>query len=146
MTNNNETLAGTARANGADVRKAFDTVRKCIVIFGVVGAIVVATLMVIAVTHGSVSTFMWVRAALLLAITPLFSRMVAHAAKRQRKAYERLRTVTLILPIAIIVVDVIPGVCPIWYAAMQAVSAVPLIAIAVITRRGALRAAFPKDA
>jgi hypothetical protein len=57
-----------------------------------------------------------------------------------------LRVVTAVLPIAIVVVDLIPGVCPGWYAAMQAASAVPLVAVAVIARRRAPRTAFPEGA
>lgn len=50
-----------------------------------------------------------------------------------------------ILPIAIIGVDLIPGVCPAWYAAMQAIGALPLIAVAFLTRGRQLRSAFPRQ-
>jgi hypothetical protein len=56
-----------------------------------------------------------------------------------------LGTVAANMPIAIIGVDLIPGVCPAWYAVMQAICALPLIAIAILTRGRQLRAAFPKS-
>ncbi|SDM37163.1 hypothetical protein SAMN05421874_1631, partial [Nonomuraea maritima] len=44
----------------------------------------------------------------------------------------------------VIGVDLIPGVCHLWYAAMQAVCILPIVRVAFITRSPALRAAFPK--
>jgi hypothetical protein len=41
-------------------------------------------------------------------------------------------------------VDLIPGVCPPWYAVMQVVCMLPIIRVAFITRGSALRVAFPK--
>jgi hypothetical protein len=120
---------------------AIDTVKKCTVIFGVASAIVLATVAAIALLHGSVSTFMWVRAGILLAATPVLYRLAVRASQGARKSFARLRVVTTVLPVAIVVVDLIPGVCPVWYAGMQAVSAVPLIGIAVVTRRRVVSAA-----
>jgi hypothetical protein len=57
------------------------------------------------------------------------------------RSFDRLETLT-----AIIGVDPIPGICPTWYAVMQAVSTLPLIAVAIITRGRLLRAVFPKPA
>ncbi|RSM63201.1 hypothetical protein DMH03_14425 [Amycolatopsis sp. WAC 01376] len=122
----------------SDVRQSFDQVRKCVLLFGVVSAIVLATVAAVALTGGSVNTFMGVRAVILLLAAPLLHGL---AAREERKSLERLRVVSTILPIAIVGVDLIPGVCPSWYTVMQAVSAVPLIAVAVITRRRVVRAA-----
>ncbi|MEU0632315.1 hypothetical protein [Streptomyces sp. NPDC005989] len=55
-----------------------------------------------------------------------------------------MSAVAVIMPIAIIGVDLIPGVCPPWYAVTQAVCMVPVIRVAFITRGSALRAVFPK--
>jgi hypothetical protein len=46
---------------------------------------------------------------------------------------------------AIIGVDLIPGVCPAWYATMQAICALPLIAVAIMTRSRRLRSVFPSQ-
>lgn len=133
---------GAGRLNNARVRRAFDTVKNCIVIFGVVSAVVLAAVAAIAFIGGWVTTFMWVRAGILLLITPVFYRLTVRASQGVRKNFDRLRLVTTILPVAIVVVDLIPGLCPAWYAGMQALSAVPLVAIAVIVRRHFVNAAF----
>jgi hypothetical protein len=87
---------------------------------------------------------MWVRAVLLPVVAVLIYRMTVSASRGSRRAFERVSALAVIMPIAIIGVDLIPGVCPPWYAVMQAVCMVPIIRVAFITRGSALRAAFPK--
>jgi len=153
MTNTNNQDQPTAsrstidptQSNDARFRRGFDTAKKCIVIFGVVSAIVLGTVVTAAATGGSVSTFMWIRASLLLAITPVLYRLAVRASQAIKPSVDRLRVVTTILPIAIIGVDLIPGVCPVWYASMQAVSALALIPVAVITRRHGVQAAHSNN-
>ncbi|MEV4497750.1 hypothetical protein AB0J84_18915 [Micromonospora arborensis] len=53
--------------------------------------------------------------------------------------------VAVIMPIAIIGVDVIPGVCPPWYAVLQVVCMLPIVRVAFLTRGSGLRAAFPRQ-
>jgi hypothetical protein len=125
----------------ARVARAFDLTKKLIVIYGVAAAILLGTLVVIVIAGGDPTTFMWVRASILLALTPLFSRLATHAGRGRRSSLERLRVLTTVVPVAIIAVDLIPGVCPTWYAAMQAVSALALVPIAFLTRRPEVRAA-----
>lgn len=132
--------------NNAEVQELFETAKKCIVIFGVASAVLLSILVANAVTQSAVSTFMWVRAGIMLALSPVLHSLAVRASRGSRVSLDRLKTVTTILPVAIVVVDLIPGVCPVWYAAMQGCSALPLIAVAVITRRRALRAAFPVTA
>jgi hypothetical protein len=120
---------------------ALATVKKLVVIYAVMGAVVLATMATVVILHGSVSTFMWVRAGILLAVAAALYRWATDASRGAAGSFERLRTVSLILPIAIVAVDAIPGICPTWYATLQAVSALALVAIAVLTRVGALRGA-----
>lgn len=145
MTNTRDTTARTAQLDDPRTREAFDTVRKCVKLYGVIGAITLGTAAVVALIGPEVTTFMWVRSVILLAVAPVIHRMAVRASQGARRDFERLRTLTVVLPIAIIAVDVIPGVCPAWYAGMQAGSALALIGAAVITRGSALRAVFPKN-
>jgi|1186.fasta_scaffold39510_2 hypothetical protein len=138
-----KTEIDTAKLNDSWTQEAFGTVRKCVTLYGMICAIILGTVTVAAFTHHSVSSFMWIRGVILLAIAPLLYRMAVQAAQGVRRSYERLETVTAILPIAVIVVDLIPGVCPTWYAAMQAICVLPLIAVAIMTRNRRLRSVFP---
>ena len=138
-----KTEIDTAKLNDSSTREAFGMVRKCVTLYGMICAIILGTVTVATLTHHSVSSFMWIRGVILLAIAPLLYRMAVQAAQGVRRSYERLETVTAILPIAVIVVDLIPGVCPTWYAAMQAICVLPLIAVAIMTRTRRLRSVFP---
>lgn len=127
------------------VARSFDLSNKLIVIYGVAAALLLGTLVVIVVAGGQPTTFMWVRASILLALTPLLSRFAVRAEQGRMSSWARLRVVTTVLPAAIIAVDLVPGVCPTWYAAMQAVSALALVPIAFLMRRPEIRAAFADE-
>jgi hypothetical protein len=146
MSNSTNISAEIARAAGARVARDFDLAKKLTVIYGVAGAILLGTLVVVAVAGGEPSVFMWVRASLLLAMTPLLSMFAERAERGRTLSLQRLRLLTTVLPVAIIGVDLIPGVCPTWYAAMQAVSGLALAPIGFLMRRPEIRAAFPDQA
>src|SRR5690348_14053723 len=86
----------------------------------VVSALALAATAAVAVHGHSVNTFMWVRGALLPVVAVLLYRLAVRAAAGDGRAADRLRTLTVIMPLAIIGVDLIPGVCPPWYATAQA--------------------------
>ncbi len=130
---------------GTRTQEAFETLKKSVKLYGAVCAITLGTVAVVTVSSQSLNTFMWVRAVLLLAIAPVLYRMTVRAEQGSRRSFERLRTLTVILPIAIIAVDLIPGVCPTWYAALQGISAVALAGAAFLMRGPVLSGAFPKS-
>ena len=124
--------------------EAFETVGKCITLFGAVGAIVLATVAVMACTGHTATPFMWIRGAILLAAAPLLHRMAVRASHGSAPDFDRLRSLTTFSPVALIAVDLIPGLCPTWYAVLQSLSALALVGVTVLTRSAALSAAFPK--
>ncbi|WP_214318447.1 hypothetical protein [Nonomuraea sediminis] len=144
MANADDITTATAHLGDARTQESFTTVKKYIVLFGAVSAIVLGVVAVMAFTGHEASSFMWVRGAVLLAVAPLIYRMTVRASEGSYKAFDRVRTLSTIMPIAIIGVDLIPGLCPAWYAVLQGLSALALIGVAVITRGSALSAAFPK--
>jgi len=139
-TNISTEIAGAADAS---VARDFDLATKLIVIYGVAGAILIGALMVIVVAGGEPSVLMWVRSTILLAMMPFLSMFAVRAEQGRTSSLQRLRLLTTVLPVVIIGVDLIPGVCPTWYAAMQAVSALALAPIGFLTRRPEIRDAFP---
>jgi hypothetical protein len=138
-TNHSDEFPGTPDPR---VARSFDLAKKLIVIYGVAAALLLGTLVVIVVAGGQPTTFMWVRASILLALTPLLSRFAVRAEQGRTSSLQRLRVLTTVLPVAIIAVDLIPGLCPTWYAAMQAVSALALVPIPFLMRRAEIRATF----
>jgi hypothetical protein len=133
-----------AELDSPRAREAFGTIGTYTVLFGVTSAAVLAAVAAAALTGHSTSPFMWVRAVLLAAAAPLLRRYAAKAAAGSYPVFDRIRTLSATVPAAIIGVDAIPGLCPVWYAAVQGLSVLPLAGIAVLTRAAALKAAFPR--
>jgi cytochrome bd-type quinol oxidase subunit 2 len=133
-----------ARLNNRRTLRAFTLAKRCIMVYGALTALALVAVIVAASGDHLVNTFMWVRAALLPGIAVLLYWMTVSASRGSRRAFERVRTLAVIMPIAIVGIDLIPGVCPPWYAVMQAICMLPVVALALITRGSALRAAFPK--
>ena len=140
------TLAATDAAllNSPRTQHAFTTAKLSITVYGALTALGLVTVIVAASSGHPVNTFMWVRAVLLPAVAVLLYRMTVSASRGSRRAFERVRTLAILMPIAIVGIDLIPGVCPPWYAVMQAVCMLPLVPVAFITRRSALGTAFAK--
>jgi hypothetical protein len=139
MTTTMHTTTGTDTTTPA-LTKVETSFKAYVVLSTTALALVAAT----AVNGHAVNTFMWVRGALLPIIAVLLYRLTIAASRGNHKAFDRVRTLTLIVPIAVIAVDLIPGVCPLWYAGLQALCMIPVIVAAVITRGPALRAVFPQ--
>lgn len=75
--------------------------RKCVTLFGAVGVIVLGVVAVTAYTGHEASPFMWIRGAVLVAVAPLIHRMTVSAEEGSYKAFDRVRTLFAVLPVAI---------------------------------------------
>lgn len=143
MQTNTNIPPAAAYLDRPETRRAFRTVTSSITVYATLST--AALLAVIAVSSSGhlVNTFMWVRAVLLPVAAPLIYQIAVSASRGSRRAFERVAALTVIMPIAIIGIDGIPGICPPWYAVLQVVCMLPIIRIAFIIRGPALRAAFP---
>ncbi|MEV5575161.1 hypothetical protein AB0L06_34420 [Spirillospora sp. NPDC052269] len=139
----NNTYTTTSETRGT--RNAIATLRNTLKVYIALSTAALAAVIAVSSTGHTVNTFMWIRAILLPLVAVLIYRMTLSASQGSRRAFERLKTLTVILPIAIIGVDLIPGVCPLWYTAMQTLCMLPVIAAALITRGHTLRTTFPKS-
>ncbi|MFB7909714.1 hypothetical protein ACFC1T_25090 [Kitasatospora sp. NPDC056076] len=139
-------MATTASATGTNSRtdEVFSLAKKCITLFGAIGVITLATVAVMAFSGHASTPFMWVRGVLFPALAPVLLRITARAAGGDYKALDRIRTVATVMPIAVIAVDLIPGICPPWYAVLQGLSALAVLPIAFLTRTKAVTTAIPK--
>jgi len=117
-----------------------ETAKKNIKIYGALSAAALLAVVAVAATGHPVNPFMWVRAILLPFVAVLLHRLTVAGARGSRRSFERLGTLAVVMPIAIIGVDLIPGVCPLWYMLTQAACMLPIIRIAVLTRGAAFRA------
>ncbi|SCF12784.1 hypothetical protein GA0070607_5871 [Micromonospora coriariae] len=135
--------AETVMIKSPRVQGAFDAAKNNIRVYAALSAVALLGVIVVSVSGHTVNTFMWVRAVLLPVVAVLIYRMTVSGSQGSRRAFERVSGLALIMPIAIIGVDLIPGICPPWYAVTQVVCMLPIVRVAFITRGSALRSAFP---
>ncbi|MEU1375091.1 hypothetical protein ABZ442_15685 [Streptomyces triculaminicus] len=144
METNTRTTTEAAPLNSPRIQGAFGTAKISVRVYGALSAAALVAVIAVSSSGHMVNTFMWVRAVLLPVVAVLIHRLTVSASRGSRRAFERVSALAVIMPIAIIGVDLIPGVCPPWYAVMQTVCMLPIVRVAFITRGSALRAAFPK--
>ncbi|MGW7534089.1 hypothetical protein [Amycolatopsis sp. NPDC054798] len=124
------------------VQRPFGLVKGLVVAYGTMGVAVFGTIVALAVADGTATSFMWTRSALVPVSAVIVYWLVSLAAKGSNRAYQRARLISIVAPIALVGVDLIPGACPFWFLLLQTACAVVLAAAAVPLVR--LRATFPK--
>ncbi|MGW5688379.1 hypothetical protein [Nonomuraea sp. NPDC003754] len=144
METTNRTTAETARPDRPHTRRAFATAKILVAAYGALSAAVLVTVAILSTTGHAVTSFMWGRSAGVLASAAVAYWLTVLAARGARWAYLRMRVITVIMPIAIIAIDMIPGMLPAWFVMTQAVCALPVAAAAFVVNGSRLRAAFPK--
>ncbi|MDW6061917.1 hypothetical protein SAZ11_32720 [Streptomyces sp. FXJ1.4098] len=140
----NRTAAATDHATRPDTRRAFDTVRKLVVVYGAFSVAVLVVVVVLSVMGREVTSFMWGRTGGMFASAVVTYWLAVVAARGARWAYIRVRIIAVVVPIAIIAIDSIPGALPLWFVVLQIAGALALAPTAFIVNRPELRAAFPK--
>ncbi|UZJ32767.1 hypothetical protein [Streptomyces endophytica] len=138
--------AATAHLHHPRTQRVFGTAKNLVAAYGALSAAVLITVAVLALTGHAVTSFMWGRSGGVLASAAVIYWMTVLAARGTRWAYLRVRILSVLMPIVIVGIDMIPGICPLWFALIQAASAVPLAAAAFLSNGPQLRAAFPKGA
>ena len=113
-------------------------------VLGYLGVSVLAVV-VLALLHGdpaAATDAAWVRAVIVVlsaALTLLFTRQ---AMAGSRRGYLRLRLVSGLMTVAIVVVTALPGFLPGWLRVEQVVCGVLLLAVVVVANGRDARAAF----
>jgi len=68
----------------------------------------------------------------------------AGAARGSRGAYRRLRVITAVMPVAIVVIIALPGTFPLWMKVEQAVCGVLLLGVVAVVNGRVMRASFAR--
>ncbi|WP_037344898.1 hypothetical protein [Sciscionella sediminilitoris] len=135
----------TARFDQSGARRAFRTVRFLLAAYAALSAAVLLTVVILALTGNPVTSFVWGRSGGVLASAAVTYWLAVRAARGARWAYRRVRVLTVVVPIAILAIDLIPGALPPWFIALQAVCALAVAAAAFPANGPVLRAAFGRD-
>jgi hypothetical protein len=115
------------------------------VLLGGYAAVSVLTFLAILVFHGDpdvVTDAVWIRGSILAVASLVTFALGASMAKGSRRNFRRLRVVAVAQAVAIVVIEAVPGIFPIWFKIANGVCGVLLIIVAVLTVGPTLRAAF----
>jgi len=126
----------------AEVRGAFRKAKGFLAAYGALSAGVLGMVAVLAATGHVTTGFLWGRSSAILASAALVYWLTVLAARGSRSAYGRVRAVTVILPVAIVAVDLIPGLSPAWFTLAQSACALAIAAAALVLNGSRVRAAF----
>lgn len=92
-----------------------------------------------------VNWVVWLRGSVVVVASLLFVLVTRAAARGSRRAYSRMRWISILAPIGICLIIVAPDSgYPVWVKVEQAVVGAIIVAIAVLLNRRIVRAAFPK--
>ena len=141
MATKNDTLAETAHAQG-ELRR----IKSLVTVYCAFSAVVLVVVVILSVMGHAVSGFMWGRSAGMLTSALAAYWLTGLAQGGSRPAYLRVRIISVVVPIAVVALDSIPGALPLWFAALQIAGALALLPAAFIANGRKLRSAFPKNA
>ncbi|MEU5638994.1 hypothetical protein [Streptomyces milbemycinicus] len=144
MATTDRTTATTDHVTRPDTRRAFDTVKKLVMVYGAFSVAVLVVVVVLSVMGREVTSFMWGRTGGMFASAVVTYWLTVVASRGARWAYIRVRIIAVVVPIAVIAIDSVPGALPLWFVVLQIAGALALAPSAFIVNRRELRAAFPK--
>jgi len=90
----------------------------------------------------AVNDAVWVRGTIVVASAVLTLSFARRAARGSARAYLRLRLVSAIMLVAIVVIDVLPGTFPLWMKVEQAICGLLLLGVVLLVNGKHLRSVF----
>jgi hypothetical protein len=125
---------------------AFGNITALIRLYGAFSVAVLVGVGILAITGREVTSFMWGRAGGMFASAAAAYWLAGLAARGSRPAYLRVCIISIVVPIAVIVIDTVGAAAlPSWFVALQIAGALALAPSAYFANRPELRAAFPKS-
>ncbi|MEU5259048.1 hypothetical protein [Amycolatopsis sp. NPDC021455] len=116
--------------------------RPVLLLTGAYAALCVLTLVVIVLFRNHpamVTDAVWVRATIVFASSLLTLAFARSAARGSRKGLLRLRIVSAVMLVAIVVIVVLPGLFPVWLRIEQAACGLLLLGVTVLVNGRRLR-------
>jgi|1186.fasta_scaffold557559_1 hypothetical protein len=138
---------GTTEMSSVDVRhpRSAAALRGVQLLVGGYLAVSVLTLIAIVALRNdsaAVNDAVWTRGTIVVASAVLTFLFARRAAQGSRKGFLRLRIVSAVMLVAIVVIIALPGTFPLWMKAEQAVCGLLLLGVALIVNGKHLRSVF----
>ncbi|MGH7918878.1 MAG: hypothetical protein ACREQM_02905 [Candidatus Dormibacteraceae bacterium] len=91
-----------------------------------------------------VNSAVWIRNGAMIASAGLLYLFVERAARGQRRAFLRVRIVSILVPLIIVALVVLPDPFPVWMKVQQALCALDVGGIAILANRPSVRLRFAR--
>lgn len=124
--------------------RAFSIVKALLVGYLAVSVLTLAAIVLLRNDASVVNPAVWIRGTIVAASSVLTLAFAAGAARGSRGAYRRLRIITAVMPVAIVVIIALPGTFPLWMKVEQAVCGVLLLGVVAIVNGRAMRTSFAR--
>jgi hypothetical protein len=133
-------------ASDTSRRSAFRPIIVLATLFLGVSAAMIVFLAGLVATRTNVDVAVWIRCSLVLGSAVLLLVFATRAANGSRSSWIRLRIVSPIVVVAVIVIVAIPGLLPGWVRVEQAVCGLLVLPIAILANIPRLGRLFPRRA
>ncbi len=122
--------------------KAFSIVRTLLAGYLTISVLTLAAIVLLRNDASVVNPAVWIRGTIVAASSVLTLALAAGAARGSRGAYRRLRIITAVMPVAIVVIIALPGTFPLWMKIEQAVCGLLLLGVVAIVNGRRVRTLF----
>jgi phosphatidylserine synthase len=130
------------KQNTRKFREAFTSTKTLIGCYVVLNVATVVAIVLLRNHPDIVTDAVWVRSIIVLATSLLMASFASHAARGNSRSYLRLRLVSAIMVIAIVVIIALPGAFPVWLKIEQGVCGVILLGVVLIVNSKRMRSLF----
>jgi hypothetical protein len=132
----------TAELGNPATQSAFSRVRLLVSTYVGVGVLTLVVVFLLRHNASAVNSAVWIRTVVVAASALLMLGFVVRAAHGASRAYLRLRLVSAIMVVAIVVIIALPGTFPLWLKIEQGVCGLILIGVVTIVNGRPMRALF----
>lgn len=122
---------------------AFRRIKALVGVYALISVLTLAGLVAYR-NSSSVTTPVWVRISIVAASSLILFALSMRAARGSRGAFRRLRILSAVMLVAIVVIVSLPGMFPVWMRVEQSVCGLLLLGVVVISSGRSLRAGFTR--
>lgn len=126
------------------IRPAFLAMRLLSGCYLAVSLLTLAAVVALRRHHSLVNDAVWVRGTIVAASAFLTFAFAVRAARGSRRAYQRLRVISVVMVVAVATIVALPGLLPLWMKIEQGACGLLLVALVVLTNRRHLRSSFAR--
>ncbi|MET7997712.1 hypothetical protein ABZU76_43195 [Amycolatopsis sp. NPDC005232] len=124
---------------------AFRKTRLLVIAYLTLSVLTVGAVVLLRNNAAMVTDAVWVRTVIVVASALLTLSFTLRTSKGSRRAYLRLRLVTGLMLVALVVIAALPGAFPVWLRAEQGLCALLLLGVVLIVNGQHVRSLFARS-